>query len=1244
MNSIKHIQSEIMKLEGGAFQTLFDAYLYKRFKFKNIQTLGVQTGTNKPTKGIPDSYVLTEDGKYILINYGSVSSNPVKKIKDDILACLNAEKLSISRDKIAKIICGYTSTNISLDQFDDIIKEHKDINIELIGIDTLSHDLALRYPHIAKEQLGIAIDTNQFFDIEDFVRVYDANGINAPIDCRFLHRQEEIKKICKSINANVVTILTGPSGIGKTRLALETCRILDKDDLSVYCIKNNGNLLYDDMKYYIDVAGNYLLFFDDANMVPSLDNVLNAISTLPEGYNVKVLITVRDYAKDRVIKSVSKYFNYSIVEIGKFNDSDIKDVLQVNFGIKNPDYLKEIVKIANGNVRLACLAGIRSVRSGYQAIHNVEDIFKNYYGHIINEVNLAKEDILILFFIVVSGPVKKTHNQLYESLKQKYYNEHNENEIIEKLYSFELIDWFKKEIIKISDQSFGNYILYLVLFENKWVEVEDLVLSFFPAYRNKIVYVLRTLIEIFYSDQMLEYVKASTISAWNKAPFDQQMQYVESFYVFDPDKALSIIKKHVDKEEKVEIDLKNFDIKSKANHYHLPNVEIEILCGYKYIDCFEDAVDLLIIYFTKRPDLIIDFYNAFCSKMLYDKCSCENDYKKEALLLQKLWSSTNYGKNYNNSILYLCVAEYALRTYTEYTEQNINGCSFDFMRMPLVFTEGMAAIRNEIWKNLGILRKSENYYAKVNKILLEANLNGLGVEATKKVFEVDFNSVFELVISKDNPNFDDARIIDSYEGLAKQIGVRFDDRFKIAMKNKKFSVYKMLTGDRKFDETWEEFQKRHRKCLFKKISSYKISDYKELFNICDFLGKKEDVTNLWDLNAGLELVFEILEDNDSSYVDIISEYLNANAPLRLNRYRQINRMLEIIGYDGTYKLVNSKKFDKKNEWLSSIWQCLENDRITDKVVEDYKKFVLDNINGDNPVVPTFQMLNIYGERDLELKVKVIKAVSDSPRFSIIFLGDEFKDDVYEVVLHEFADGDVEVILNIFRDDIKALSNIYMNILKEGRRFDLGGKLFKRIFEHRELMWNDYVEYIEENSYRDLYKKEIIEFIWGTENWKACVEYAYKLLIDDNVYYDVEEQGRLLFEKSRNGFIMNRKKNWLFEKMKETSEDITKCKNIIDIIVTVLPEWKLEFILEFINKNSDSEAFKKINLFPSTRYGSGSEVPFIFDEIKFLKMLKDNLKGIDFIEHRAYLEERCRSLNKYREKLELMEYLENADYA
>lgn len=68
------------------------------------------------------------------------------------------------------------------------------VEIELIGIDTLSHDLALLYPHIAKDELGIAIDTNQFFEVEDFVKAYDANGINAPINCDFSTESQRLRR------------------------------------------------------------------------------------------------------------------------------------------------------------------------------------------------------------------------------------------------------------------------------------------------------------------------------------------------------------------------------------------------------------------------------------------------------------------------------------------------------------------------------------------------------------------------------------------------------------------------------------------------------------------------------------------------------------------------------------------------------------------------------------------------------------------------------------------------------------------------------------------------------------------------------------------------------------------------------------------------------------------------------------------------------------------------------------------
>lgn len=76
-------------------------------------------------------------------------------------------------------------------------------------------------------------------------------------------------------------------------------------------------------------------------------------------------------------------------------------------------------------------------------------------------------------------------NPFYENLKKKYGDTIPQTDTIEKLHELELIDWFKSEITKISDQSFGNYILYYVLYEKKWVKIEDFISIGFPQNRKK---------------------------------------------------------------------------------------------------------------------------------------------------------------------------------------------------------------------------------------------------------------------------------------------------------------------------------------------------------------------------------------------------------------------------------------------------------------------------------------------------------------------------------------------------------------------------------------------------------------------------------------------------------------------------------------------------------------------------------------------------------------------------------------
>lgn len=224
MSKINVIQNAIKELEGGEFQKLFDAYLFKKYKFDNIQTLGVQEGTNKTTKGTPDSYVVNYDSTYTLIMYGTVEARAFDKLKSDILSCFNKNKVKVEEEKIAKIICAFSSTNISVEQMELLKNLVPGKEIELIGLSTISHDLLVNYPFLAAEFLNIPVDTEQIHSIEKFVQAYDKNGMNAPLGMKLIARKEEQGELCGFVEKSFLTLVTGPSGVGKTRLILEVCQ------------------------------------------------------------------------------------------------------------------------------------------------------------------------------------------------------------------------------------------------------------------------------------------------------------------------------------------------------------------------------------------------------------------------------------------------------------------------------------------------------------------------------------------------------------------------------------------------------------------------------------------------------------------------------------------------------------------------------------------------------------------------------------------------------------------------------------------------------------------------------------------------------------------------------------------------------------------------------------------------------------------------------------------------------------
>lgn len=1215
MSIVNTVQNKIQELSGGEFEKFFDAYAYKKYGFKNIQTLGIQTGTNKPTKGTPDSYVITDDRKFILITCTTVRDGVVSKIKSDILCCLDNSKVTIARDKIQKIICGHTSTNISIDQFDDIKSMIGDIEVELVGIDTISHDIVYRHPVLAKDFLNISIDSNQFFDIDDFVRSCDKTRLNAPLECDFWFRESELKQVIDYVSSCKMTVVIGASGIGKTRLALETCRYFRDQGWTTFCIKNNGNLLYDDIPRYLDDYGNYLLFLDDANQIISLSNLLDYVFSLPDGYTVNILMTVRNYAGERVFDAVRKYDKPGLVALKRFKDNEIKEILKKNLGIINPEYLNRIANIANGNARLAILAGVRSVDDGLSSLRNVEDIYENYYGSVLKDATLTREDIIYMTILAIVGPVNLGANPFYQELLSKYMANSKIDEIIQKLCELELIDWFKGEVANVSDQTMGDYMLYYALYKNKLISLCAILDEYFPRYKDRIIYIINTLLTRFSSQSLESFIIRQIKMAWDKCMGDDE-KYVDSFFTVEPVKSLSSLKQIIEQSDNRELGFTEDVIEKQKNRCDISSRVVRILSGFKYTDYYDEAIDLLFMYYTKRPDLFMDFYYAITNKLLYDKYSYYHRYQKESIILSRLWEQCETGENYPLTLLYIHIAEVALRTEIDYLEEGSHGREVVFCRTTLVLTDEIKKIRSELWKALFTLRERDDYKDTINSLIIKRHVNGLDENATREFILFDFNMIYPFI--EGMLDYHTAKVLDLYRKDMDHLRMRIDDRLRRARENEYYRLYSILAGEYTYGRSMKENEEIRRDEIWKEIRNYSMDDFNALFRACEYIFSVE-ADRTWELESGLAQVFRLIEEDVQWYRKVLDLFLNHEIPINSSTIiEMVYYLLNNITYQEVRDTVLNREFKSRDEWLFSVWSYMPEKSINKEMAEEFIQFIRNHNTGFIPDVTVLSRYCRADDRFLDVVISVL--ISDRDASGRFLRGC-------------FNDEDILMLLKLFAGRENDLCRLYANTF--GLKIDYEGKLFRKLYLYNPAIWEQYIDSLKTSYYHDYNENNIIEYIWSTPEYKEKVRYAFDVLVD-GVYYFNDRTAELLFGKSDE----KKKKEWLIEQLNDPRNDLSVIKKLINIVALSYPDWEVEYVVEYLKRNNSISDFRKIHLHPFSRAWTGSEIPLINKDIRLLEELNDRLKGHEFLEHKQYLDEQLNDKRKYKERAEVREYLED----
>lgn len=1237
MSIINTVERAIVSLDGGKYQKLMDAYLMKKYQFSNIHPLGVQTGTDKTTKGTPDSYVECDNGQYILIMYGSVATASFSKIKSDIISCFDISKLSIPVEKIERIICAYTSTNLHIEQLEILKNLIEGVKIELIGLGTVAHDIVLKYRFLAERFLDIPVDSGQVFDIEEFVEQYDAGGMNAPLGLELVSRENEIQDLKEKIMNNDLIVVSGSSGIGKTKLVIEVAKQMrNEQGMNIVCVKNNGQLLYNDVRETINEPGSYLLFLDDANYAMNLESIFEfCISKkIDDEVDVRIVMTVRDYAKETIKKLALNKASVEEVQLKPLSIEDIQSILSDKLEIRNDHYLKQIVKIAKGNVRLAVLAAIAAKENGFPAINDATDIFHNFYGPIFDENKITENEMLVLSAVAVFGPVMlEGHDGIQYILASNNISETEYINICHRLNDCELLDLYQESVVKISDQSFANYILQYALIEKKIISIKELLLGTFPKYSSKLIYAINTVVQLFNSETTLEYVEHEINDAWEQCRTCDEKEYVKAFRAVNEEKALLYAKRIIDATETVLYDLDVVDFPKQTNNVYEKDEVVQILTAFGESEQYYVAVDLLLAYFSKRPDIGKEICYGITERMGIDIHSSERNYDRERYLISKFYKEYQESHNNNFAIVLICIIKKFLAYEYHKTEQGMSPNTVTFITFHLNYSEELMEYRKEIWQCLKELRKVAVLQENVDVII--ASLHTGGNEEAQKIFREDVSILLQL--------YDDGKVVPDFDlcvAFSELVGhMHWIEQETVGIeqflcKNDEYAVYRVLVREHIKGKSWREEEQNRKSEIEQLVADYDYNEFAFLFNVCK-KGENKKIRNDWCLQQSIEFVFEFVQSDSDRYLCVMQAYFASGTPYLFRTNDKIANLLKIICIDEITTMIEALDSINKMRWKAALYEELPEEEISIDTVDDMLGFIHEQLESDNMFIPNVYCLLKYKNKGID----IIKEVTDF----LLKAGDKkpyIIVDFFERVLDAER---VEEIIAFFEGDADKLLKLYL-IAMENNHFDYEGCLLLRLIQIDITCWHEITKKCGGVQGCNI-DSRVFDKIWLMDNYHELIEIAYINARDSYFCYLRHDTIIHMFVSSEKNkpLVVERKERWLRDHICKYAYDESKMKDVFNVIVTALPGKRIEFIKVFLEQNSSFTMFEKISLFPSSRSWSGSEIPLIESDISFLQSLLDEISGVDYLEHRMYIKERISGMKQYKQKVLKREYMENFAY-
>lgn len=1068
------IEQAVLRLGPGAYQNLMEEYLMKKYKYSNIMALGTHTGTDKTTQGTPDSFVLLENGRFILINYGTVGQNSFAKIKADILSCLDEDKTKIKIENIEQIICCHTSTNLNPGQVSELMSLFA--NVELVGITTLAYELMEKYQMLAYKHLGLELSTRQILSEEDFITECNKNAYSTTLNMPLLCREEELAELISHIECETVVLVSGPSGVGKTRLAMEAAhKYADAHNAVLRFIKSNGQPIHNDLVAEFSEDGEYIVVVDDANQFNQIHILLSMTLDKNDARSIKLVLTTRDYTKEKLCKDLNDYCFPIELIVKSLSDDSISQVLSENLGIKNYERRRHICRLAKGNIRLAIMAGVCLKGGGNSQLNNAFDILKYYYSPIVDEFD--KTELIVASIIAFYDAFMIDKEALALKLAAQYgISEEQFIDCCAELERKEVIARREALAVKFDNQNLQDYFLYYAFYEAKLISPSAIILSSFASYRSRVIYTFSTLVNLFHTDSLMEFLEAEVKKAWAeiKNAGDLIEAFIETFIPFLYDEALLHVKCKIMELPVVQQDLADYDFEKNSNHEVIKSPTIARLADFRHSDYFSDAIDLAIVYFERNNEQPMDFYHLVRNRWGFKISSHYFDFSDEHLLLDKLIENYHNKKTLPSAqLLY-----FALIEYTQYSFNDIepsSGKSITFLTSRLPSSERLINLREKCIAGIAELFAVPEF----NKLAFSALELGMSNPKPDDVndqiivqhdIEALGKYVFPLL---DNSQFDHCILLERYEKICKMFGISMPANTPNYSDNPVYALYSML---RKHWIYGELDEKDYEANIASIAQNAPVS---VLNNLWQEIATSPNCHRYnWGLGESIKRLFASLKNDPEKLLVCFTSYAEHGAPFCYQYNAFADSLIDALGWERSLDFVWYLSFPFRNEFITAIYDRADVEKLDSSAIN----VIMEIASGANIQYRTSVMINsLYPGFLVNYLHRLTEYAEDNPQILLSFFGS----------MQRGAE-DAEEIISLFEANMEGLYSSVLSIVKHPHSDLYILELLVRLIQNNNCFLKRVIKDLSSN--RSIHEEKLLfDRLWVLDNYIDCITSTVNVL-------------------------------------------------------------------------------------------------------------------------------------------------------